>query len=101
MADLLHVNAMQQLEVALLGPPAAQVIDLLSGRWIQTKPLPMTTSVQPHPQAYTLTLLAPAPTSVPILGVSSPVSTVSMPSGEGPAMVTESQDVPMSIPKCH
>ena len=45
MADLLHVNAIQQLEVALLGSPAAQVIDLLAGGWMQTKPVPMTTLV--------------------------------------------------------
>ena len=45
MAYLLHANAIQQLEVALLGSPAAQVIDLLSGRWMQTKPLLMTTLV--------------------------------------------------------
>ena len=42
MADLLHADAIQQLEVALLGPPVAQVIDLLSGRWVQTKPVPTT-----------------------------------------------------------
>ena len=45
MADLLHINAIQQLEVALLGSPAAQVIDLLSGGWVQTKPVHTTTSV--------------------------------------------------------
>ena len=45
MADLPHANVMQQLEVALMGSPAAQVLDLLSGGWMQTKPVPMTTSV--------------------------------------------------------
>ena len=43
----------------------------------------------------------PHPTSVPILGVSSPVSTKSIPGDESPAMVTENQDVPVSIPKFH
>ena len=45
MADLLHANAIQQLEVAVLGSSAAQVIDLLSGGWMQTKAVLMTTSV--------------------------------------------------------
>ena len=31
MADLLHTDAIQQLEVALLGTPMVQVIDLLAG----------------------------------------------------------------------
>ena len=45
MADLLHANAIQQLEVALLGSPAAQIIDLLSGEWVQAKPVPKTTLI--------------------------------------------------------
>ena len=45
MADLLHADAVQQLEVALLGSPAAQIIDLLSDEWVQTKPVPMTTLI--------------------------------------------------------
>ena len=30
MAELLHANAIQQLEVALLGSPAAQILNLLA-----------------------------------------------------------------------
>ena len=45
MTDLLHANTIQQLKVAVLGSPAAQVIDLLSGGWMQTNPVPMMTSV--------------------------------------------------------
>ena len=44
MANLLHADAMQQLEVVLLGSPAAQITDLLSSGWMQTKPAPMTSS---------------------------------------------------------
>ena len=58
MADPLHADIIQQLEVALLGSPAAQVIDLLSGGWVQTKPVP--TSIHPHSQVYTSTPPAPA-----------------------------------------
>ena len=45
MAELLHVGIIQQLEVTLLGSPSAQVIDLLIGGWVQTKPVPMTTLI--------------------------------------------------------
>ena len=102
MVDILHANAIQQLEVALLYSPAAQVIDLLSGGWVQTKPVPTTTSIWPCPQVYTSTLPATALTSVPVLGVSSLISTESMPSDESLTTGMESQDVPMSTPKhCH
>ena len=36
MADLLHSDAIQQIERALMGSPAAQVVDLLAGRLTQT-----------------------------------------------------------------
>ena len=45
MADLLHADTIQQLEVALLGSPAAQILDLLSGQRVQNKPAPMTASI--------------------------------------------------------
>ena len=35
MAELLHADAIQQLEVALLGSPAAQVLDLLAAQMRQ------------------------------------------------------------------
>ena len=68
MADLLHVDAIQHLEVVLLGLPTVQVINLLTSGWGQTKPVLMATSIQPHPQAYTSTPLASALTSVTMLG---------------------------------
>ena len=63
MADLLHANTIQQLEVALLCLPASQVVNPLASGWVQTKPILMTMLTQPHPQAYTSSLPAPAPTS--------------------------------------
>ena len=59
-----------------------------------------TTLAQPNLQAYTSTLPVPAPTSVPVLGVSSPISTEWMSSDESLAAATESQNVPMPTPKC-
>ena len=38
MADLMHADAIQQLEVALLGLPAAEVMDLLSSGLSQFLP---------------------------------------------------------------
>ena len=70
MADLLHTDAIQQFEVALLGLPVVEVIDLLSGGLAQTRPVTVATSVQPHPCTYTSTPPAPPPASVPVLGVS-------------------------------
>ena len=84
MAELLHAEAIQQLEVALLGSPAVHVIDLLSAGWTQTKPAMMTTAIWP-PQAYTLMPSALPPPAVPIVGVTSsaPVE-VSAPVEESP-----------------
>ena len=92
MADLLHVDTVQQLEVALLGSPAADVIDLLSAGLDQTRPILWT--MQPHPQTYTSTPPVTIPTAVAILGI----STVSTPSVE---KTTESQDVPVMTLKHH
>ena len=101
MAELLHANGIQQLEMALLGSQAAQVIGLLACGWVQTKPKLMRALTQPHPQAYPSTPPAPALTSVPMLGVSSLTTTASIPSDESLTTATESQDVPKSTPKHH
>ena len=55
MADLLQADAVQQLEVALLGSPAAQVVDLLSRGLAQTMSSTSATPAQPHPKIYTST----------------------------------------------
>ena len=70
MADLLHADAIQQkLKVVLLGSPAVEVIDLLSGGLAQTKPV-LLSSAQPHPCTYTSIPPAPPPASVSVVGVS-------------------------------
>ena len=78
--DLLHTDAIQQLEVTLLGSTAVNVIDVLASGWEQTRPVVMATQL--HTQTYTSTLLAPAPTVVPMLGISSQITTASTPSDE-------------------
>ena len=81
MADLMHADAIQQLEVALLRSPAAEVMDLLSTGLSKSKPATVTT-VQPHHHTYTATPPAPPPApppaSVPVVGVSksSPVPVI-------------------------
>ena len=72
MADLLHANGIQQLEVALVGSPAAQVIDLLSEGLVQSSVATTSAFVQPHPRSYTSTPPVPPPTSLPVEGISSP-----------------------------
>ena len=67
MADLLRADAIQQLEVALLGSPMAQVIDILVGGLIPSSIVAV--PAQPHPRAYTSTPTPPSPTSVLVLGV--------------------------------
>ena len=66
MADLLHADVIQQLEVALLGSPASEITDLLSGGLMQAKPV-MLSSAQPHPCTYTSSPPAPPSASVPVV----------------------------------
>ena len=63
------MDAIQQLEVALLCSPASGLIDLLAER-LQPSQIPTTPNVQ-HPQAYTTTQMAPPPTSVPMVDLTS------------------------------
>ena len=59
MEDLLYVDAMQQLEVALLGSPASGLINLLAER-LPLLPPAMRPTVQP-PHVYTLSPSGPLP----------------------------------------
>ena len=70
MADLLYTNAVHQLEVALLGSPASEVMDLLSSVLVQTTSSTIAASSQPHVCPYTSTPPAPPSTSVLVVGVS-------------------------------
>ena len=70
MTELLHADAIQQLEVALLGSPAAQIPDLLSTGVMQLT-LALQKPLIHAPQAYTSTLMAPLPTSVPVVFLTS------------------------------
>ena len=92
MADLLHAEVVQQLEVALLGSPADQVIDLLSRGLMQPKPSTSVIPPWPHLWAYTSTLPAPPPTSVLVVGVSTTgeIPVVAVPTMESSSGVDES-----------
>ena len=65
----MHVDAIQQLEAALLGSLAAEVMNLLSAGVSKNKPVTVTTA-QPHSHTYTSTPPAPPPASVPVAEVS-------------------------------
>ena len=105
--DLLHAYAFQQLQVALLGLPAAEVIDLLSDGLVQARPVTEAASAQPHPCAYTSTPPAPPPASVWIVGVSEfshipAVPTIELKSNEETTPVkTKTSDDFVPISKCH
>ena len=63
----MHADAIQQLKVALLGSPAAEIMDILS----TSLPTPATvTSTQLDPHTFTATPSAPPPVSVLLEGVS-------------------------------
>ena len=101
MAELLHAEAIQQLEVALLGSPNAHIIDLLLAGWIQMTPVSMRTVICPL-QAYTLIPVTSPPPTVPIAGVMSSLPVESVPIDGTEVMVFDPQEVTPSIiiPKC-
>ena len=93
MADLLQANLVQQLEVALLGSPAAQAVDLLSRRLVaQTKSSTLAIPAQPQPRIYTSTPPVPPPSFVPIVGLltTSQIPAVVVPALESTSGVDES-----------
>ena len=92
MAELLHVDAIQQLEVALLGSPAAQLLNLLATGVIQSASASQRQMIHP-PQAYTMTLKAPPPSIMPIVGgTNSSLSVASTSSSGSKATALVSQE---------
>ena len=71
MTDLLYIDVVQQLEVALLGMLMVQVINILASR-LASSPW-LDTPSQPHPKMYISTSPSPHPQSVPIMGKSSTI----------------------------
>ena len=65
MPELLHANAIQQLEVALPGSPAAQILDLLASGMRQPASTSQGSVILP-PKAYTSTPMAPPPHTIPL-----------------------------------
>ena len=101
MAELLHAEAILQLEVALLGSPAAHVIDLLVAGCMQLTLALKGNAICP-PWAYTSIPVAPPPPTVPIAGVMSSLPVEAVPIDGREAMVSDPQEVTPSIisPKC-
>ena len=71
MARLLYADVVQQLEIALLGMPMAQVIGILTSGLVLSPWL--YTPSEHHPKMYTWTFPSPHPPSVPIMGMSSTI----------------------------
>ena len=83
LAELLHADALQQLEVALLGYPVACLIDILSAGLKSTAPTPQLQVVHP-PCSFTTTPMSPLPSMVLIMGVTDiPVASRTMAASSG------------------
>ena len=63
---VVHADAIQQLEVTLVGSPAAQPLDVLAIRMMHPA---STRQAIHHPQAYTATPMVPPPSIIPIAGI--------------------------------
>ena len=93
---------MQQIKVALLGSPAAGIINLLAEISLWSPP-PMRQTVQP-PHVYTSTHLAPPPSTILIVGVTTSMAenTGDDRADKSTTMVSDPQEAPQNIPKhCH
>ena len=97
MAEFLHADAIQQLELALLGSPAAQLLNLLATGVMQLASASQRQMIHP-PQAYTVTLMVPPPSTIPIVGITnSSLSVASASSSSSEATASVSQE---TSPKC-
>ena len=102
MAELLHADVIQQLEVALLGSPVTHVIGLLVAGGMQPTQASKGNVILP-PKAYTSTLMAPPPPAVSIVGITSSLPNTSVSVSGSEVIVSDAQEVTPSIinPKCH
>ena len=88
MAELLHADTIQQLEVALLRPPAAQLINLLASRVMASTSQRQTIHT---PQAYTTTPMVPPPSTIPAVGITDSSLAVASSSGSEATALTSLQ----------
>ena len=94
MAELLHADAIWQLEVAFLGSPTAHILDLLAAGMRQPALTSQGGVILP-PKAYTSTLMVPLLPTIPIVVItgSLPVTSVSF---EGKSVSSEGNKVTAS-----
>ena len=92
MAELLHANGIQQLEVALLGSPTVQIIDLLIAGMRQPASTSQRSAILPS-KAYTSTPMAPPPPTIPIVGITNSLPITSVSSEGNEAMALDSQEI--------
>ena len=92
MAELLHADAIQQLEVALLGSPAAQILDQLAAGVRQLASASQGSVILP-PKVFTSTPMAPPPSTIPIVCITSPFPIASVSSGGSKVTASDSQEV--------
>ena len=96
---MLHVDVIQQLEVALLGSSAAHIINLLSTGLKYTAPTSWLQVVHPL-HAFTTTPLSLPPSTIPIMDITdAPAAIATSGSIEGTTSSShEGQEMPL---KCH
>ena len=97
MAELLHANAFQQLEVAPLASPAAQILNLPAAGVMKLALTSQENVILP-PKAYTPTPMAPPPSTIPIAGITGSLPIISVSSGGSEATALDSPEVPKH---CH
>ena len=97
--ELLHANAIQQLEVAFLGSPSTQILDLLAAGMRQPASTSQGSAILP-PKVYTSTPMAPPLPTIPIVGITSSLPITSVSSDGHEVTVSDSQEISKCHPKC-
>ena len=95
MVELLHAISIQQFEVALLGSPAAQILNLLAAGVMKLALTSQGNEILP-PKVYTSTPTAPPPSTIPIVGITSSLHVTSVSSGGSEVTASDS----LEVPKC-
>ena len=100
MAELLHADAIQQLEVALLGSPVAQLLEVLTTGMMYPASTLQQQVIHP-PQAYTMTPMVPPPSTISIVGITNSSMPV-VASSSSRVTTPASQEIQEIPPKhCH
>ena len=99
MNKLIYTDAIHQLEVALLGSPAAQLIYMHSTGMRHLASTSQPQGVQP-PHVFTTTPMEPPPSTIPIRGITDPPASIATSSSSGVAAPTSQEVQEMTLKHC-